>query len=670
MFFANLFGIHPETGFWSNFERMDGYVSLVHTFLYMLVLGSVLMVKEHWQYLLNTTLVVATLVAIYGLAQYFGAVEGSSRIDSRLGNAAYMAVYMLFHIFIAFWLFIGTKNHTKKVVYAFLAIMFTFVLIETGTRGTALGLGVGVLTMLGYVGLFGTQFKEFKKYAIGGFAFLLLAIGGFIAARDTQLIQSNPNLARIANISLDDLKVRATIWGMAWEGVKERPLLGWGQGNFNYVFNEQYQPSLYAQEQWFDRSHNIFFDWLIAGGFIGLALYLSVFAACIYYLLVRPLIDKKDTSFSVLERGILLGVLAGYFTHNFVVFDNIVSYIFFAIILGLIHARVSAPIKEVEAVKVDETIITQFMVPVMAVVMIAVIYFAHVPGMAAATDLIDALQEKDAALRLEQFNDALKRDSFATQEIVEQLAQQAMSVARDQKATPEIRQKYAARAEEELLKLAAEKPGDARIHVFIGSYYRAIGQLEKAKEQMDLARTFSPRKSSIIIQQGFIELSLNKEPEALAYFKEAYELDTRNLEAREYYAASLFSSDRPQEAIALMDSDAAKARFAKSDFLLGAANEAGQVDFLIELFKARLEADPNNAQNWATLAFLYHQKGDMDEAISVLEAGKAKVPTFARTATCIADNIKNGKDPQVGCVGNPDAATPKTISTQPVVKKP
>jgi len=43
---------------------------------------------------------------------------------------------------------------------------------------------------------------------------------------------------------------------MAWEGVKEKPLLGWGQENFNLVFNKYYEPSLYGQEVWFDRVHN------------------------------------------------------------------------------------------------------------------------------------------------------------------------------------------------------------------------------------------------------------------------------------------------------------------------------------------------------------------------------------------------------------------------------
>jgi O-antigen ligase/tetratricopeptide (TPR) repeat protein len=653
MFFANLFGQHPQSSFWSNFERMDGYVSLVHTFLYMVVLGSVLNTKEHWQRLLNTSLVVAFLVALYGLAQYGQLVDGSVRIDSRLGNAAYMAVYMLFHIFIAFWLFVESKSQNSKILYGFLAVMFTFVLIQTGTRGTALGLAVGVLTMSGYVGLFGSKFKEFRKYAAGAFILLVLAIIGFVAFRDTAFIQNNPSLARIANISSKDLTIRATIWGMAWEGVKERPLLGWGQSNFNYVFNEQYEPSLYAQEQWFDRSHNIIFDWLITGGILGFLAYFSIFFVCLYYLFVRPLLDKNDNSFTVLERGVLLGILAGYLTHNFVVFDNIVSYIFFAMILGLIHSRVSTPIKEVEKTKVDEAIIMQFATPVVAVVTIFIIYFAHMPSMAAAGDIIDAMREQNPDRRLDEFKEALDRGSFAEQEIVEQLAQNAMTFLRDTKLPDSTKQAYAAYAEERLLQLAQNKPGDARIHVFIGSYYRSIGQADKAAEQMQIAHELSPRKQSIIIQQGFVEMTRGDNEKAVEYFKQAYDLDTRSLESREYYAAGLFYVGQNDQAVALMDSDDAKARFAKSEFLLAAAKEAGATDFMIELFRERIEVmsatDKTAPQNWATLAYLYYEKGDKEQAIAVLEESKTVLPNFVQTATCIVDNIKGGNPPEEGC---------------------
>lgn len=663
MFFANLFGAHPQSSFWSNFERMDGYVSLVHTFLYMLVLGSVIQSKKHWKLLLNTSLTVAFIVAFYGLAQYGGFVEGSNRIDSRLGNAAYMAIYMLFHIFIAFWQFVETKSVGQKILFGSLVAMFTFVLIETGTRGTAVGLAVGVMVMSAYIGLFGTQFKEYRKYAIGGFIFLLLAGGAFIAGRDTDFVKSNDNLARIANISLDDLKIRGIIWGAALEGVKERPLLGYGQSNFNYVFNENYDPRLYAQEQWFDRAHNIFMDWLVTGGLVGLIAYLSIFGWCVYYLFVRPIMQKDDQAFDVMERGVLLGILAGYFTHNLVVFDNIISYIFFAIILALINSRVGIIPKRIAEFKVDKMIVSQFAAPVMAVVLVAVIYFFHAPGMQAAGDIIDAFRVQDPAARLEKFKLAVSRDAFAQQEITEQLAQQAMGMVRNQQVSEEIRNEYMALAEEQLMRLAEDKPGDARVYVFIGSYYRSITNLEKAEEYMALARKYSPNKQAIIAQQGFVALSMGKNAEARDFFQTAFELDTRNLEAREFYAATLLYANEPEAALALMHDENGDVsdevilqRFAESDFLLSAANQFGQSDLVMKLFEYRLNNDVagnpdwrSDPQNWASLAFLYYQQDDTEKAIATLNEAKELIPSFATTASCFVDNLENNRDPQEGC---------------------
>jgi len=656
MFFANLLGQHPSSSFWSNFERMDGYVSLVHTFMYALVLGSVLTTKKHWRYLLNTSLVVAALVAFQGLRQYFGLAEGGGRIDSTLGNAAYMAVYMLFHVFFIFWLFVDTKGLFQKIVYGALAATFIFVLIETGTRGTAVGLAVGVMVMTAYIGLFGKQFKQYRKYALGGLVVLLIAIGAFIGGRDTQFVQNNPNLSRIANISIEDLEIRGIIWSMAWEGVQERPLLGYGQSNFNYVFNEYYDPRLYAQEQWFDRSHNIFFDWLVTGGFLGLLAYLSIFVAAVYYLFIQPFRKGAPETFTVIERGILLGLLAGYFTHNFVVFDNIVSYIFFAITLGLIHQRVATPVTKIQKAKVDTSIISQVVAPMVIAGLVAIFYFVHLPGIQAAGDVIDALREQDPEVRLELFQRAFDRDSFAQQELTEQLSQQAMTFARDAQVPAEIRDAYLAETQTRLEILQEQKPGDARVHVFIGSYYRSIGDYEKAAQQMQTAHELSPEKQAIILQQGFVALSQNDNPAAVDYFQKAFKLDERNPEAREYYAASLFYVDRGDEAIALMNSPAVERRFAGSEFLISAANQQGRADFAAELFEIRVQTEPDaqqswrmEPQNWATLAFLYYELEDTQKAVATLEEAMQVIPDFAPTAQCIAGNIEAGNDPQEGC---------------------
>jgi O-antigen ligase/Tfp pilus assembly protein PilF len=650
MFFANLFGQHPPSSFFSNFERMDGYITLVHVFLYALLLGSVLTTKQLWFYFLNTALVAAAAVGIYALAQYGGLAEGPGRLQSFLGNAAYLAVHMLFHIFIAFWLFVETKNPLARVIYALLAVMFIFVLLETGTRGTFIGFLTGSFAMVTYIGLFGARFKQFRRYALGTVAIILLGVTGLFLARDTAFVQENDNLARFANISLDDLETRATIWGMAWEGVQERPLLGWGQGNFNYVFNREYEPELYDQEQWFDRAHNVFFDWLIAGGFLGLIAYLGIFVAAAYYLFLRPLQDPSDERFTVLERGVLIGILVGYFTHNLVVFDNIVSYIFFAVIIGIIHSRVARPIPAVENAKVDTPIVTQFAAPVAVVAVGVLIYVLHVPGMTAAGAIIDGFQARgNPQAQLAAFERAVAADSFAQQEVVEQLTQRAISVARNPNVPEEMKQQFVSRAEAELEELVREKPGDARIHVFFASFYRAIGRNEAAREQIATARELSPEKPAIIIQQGVVELALGNNEAARDFFRTAVELTPDNIEAREFLAAAHLYNGDVASATALAETEGIRRRFAESDFLLTAANSAGAYELLSDLYEIRIDENPSNAQNYASLAFVHYREDNTEAAVATLKAGRDAIPSFEQAATCFIDNIENGRDPQEGC---------------------
>ncbi|MEX2341246.1 MAG: hypothetical protein WD605_02915, partial [Candidatus Paceibacterota bacterium] len=107
MFVANIFGEYAPKSFWSNFERMEGWVMLVHFFLYFVVLGSVIKTEKLWNWFFNTALVAAVIMSLYALAQVAGVVDisqgGAWRVDARLGNSTYLGVYMLFHMFIAAW---------------------------------------------------------------------------------------------------------------------------------------------------------------------------------------------------------------------------------------------------------------------------------------------------------------------------------------------------------------------------------------------------------------------------------------------------------------------------------------------------------------------------------------------------------------------------------------
>lgn len=650
MFIASMFAYYPHTALWSNYERMDGFVMLAHVWAYLVVLLAMLRTKEEWWWFLHTSLAVAVIVVFYGLNQLTGNIN--YRIDSTLGNSTYMGIYMLFHMAIAGYLALQTNSRAQQIGYGLLALLFALIMVQTGTRGTVLGFAIGAMVMVGYVAAFGWRYPQTRKVAVGGCMALVLLGAGFYALRDSAPVQNNPTAARIANINLEkDLEIRQIVWGMAWEGIKERPVMGWGIGNYNYIFNQNYDPRMYAQEQWFDRVHNLVLDWLIYGGIIGLALYGSVFLAIFYYLIYRPW-RYDGQKLTVLEQALLVGLMVGYLLHNMVVFDNLVSYIFFAIFMALLHFRVATPWNRLQAVRISPIMTKQLYAPVIAVLMIVTIYYVNIPHRAAAKDIIVAMRTNDIAERYEIFDRALTRGSFAQQEIVEQFVQQAIAISQAEQVDSATKVQFAERAEAEIRAMIERKPGDARLHVFAAGYYRAINQVGRAAEELAIARALSPKKQSIIMQQGANALAQANPEMALEFFKEAFLLDERYHTAREYYAAMLFETGADEEARILVTEGGQTLikSLADNDYVISLLNTKEEYSILTQVFEERVSRADALPQAWASLAFLYYQNDEADKAVEALERAVEAVPSFATTATCISDNIKAGNSPEEGCI--------------------
>src|ERR1700683_4326675 len=106
---ADAQGVNPGKSFWSNFERMDGWVTIAHLFCYIVVAACVINAEKLWRWLFELSLAISVFIDLDRFAQILGVaglgqagVSGlSTRIDATFGNPIYLAVYMLFHVFIA-----------------------------------------------------------------------------------------------------------------------------------------------------------------------------------------------------------------------------------------------------------------------------------------------------------------------------------------------------------------------------------------------------------------------------------------------------------------------------------------------------------------------------------------------------------------------------------------
>ena len=657
---ADAQGVHPFKSFWSNYERMDGWVTIAHLLLYTVVASVMVNSEKLWRRLFQFSLVISVLLGVYGLLQvtgFFALGEGgtaglSARIDATFGNPIYMAVYMLFHVFIAamlwtqMWVERGPgKRMGHSIFYGAIILFDTIALLLTGTRGTMVGLAVGLLVVDVLVISLASHSRNAWRIAVASFVAMIVLAGGFLAVRDAAWVQKVGFLQRLATISTQDntTKARFMNWGMAWQGVKERPILGWGQENYAIVFDKYYDPGMYAQESWFDRVHNIVFDWLVAGGFLGLIAYLLIFVATLWAVWRR--VHGSGHVFTIAERSLLTGLLVAYFIHNFFVFDNVTSYILFGTILAYIVWRTSEARKPVSIY--EGPIVSRSALPIIAAVLVVVVggvvYEVNGKALAANKMLIKAITPTSAQsilTNLEYFQVSIGYGTFGTQEAREQLAQISSQIASANLPT-DVKQKFFTAAVEQMTLQGKVSPLDARFPLFVGVTEDAYGDYINGAVALQKAHELSPAKQSILFEMGSNALTRGDSAAALAHFKTAYELEPHFDQARVLYAVLLIQTGNDAlagEILAPIVSTGAAA----DPRIATAYASRNEYTKIIPIWQASIKADPTNIQSYFTLAAAMYVMGDRNGAVTVLEAAKQQSPTSATQIDPFIQQVKDG----------------------------
>ena len=555
---ANLFGEAPLKSFWSNFERMEGYIALLHLGAFFLVASSIFKTSESlskrasggvsWKHWWNTSLVASLLMAIYSLFQLAGVFkinQGGVRVDGTLGNAAYLAVYMLIHIFVAGIFFYKNRSNTLlKWVYGVLFILLTIILYHTATRGAILGF-LGGFIIVALLNLSKRAEPRLRKGSAVALVVLALLAGGFWLARDSSLVGASPVLSRFANITTEELKGggRSFVWPMALKGVMEKPLLGWGQDNFNYIFNKYYDPNMFRLEPWFDRAHNIFLDWAVAGGLLGLLSYLSLYGALLF------LIWRRIDNISYTERTLLTGLISAYFFHNFFVFDHLISYILFFALLAQIH---SESVREQVSESVSAPRESGILLPVVTLATIGVIFVVNIGPARTNLNLLGALAGsydlrggKTESIIL--FKKAYAGTHLGRSEVVEQIASRSVTILSSDLPI-EMRNDFYSFVSDAVSAHAEKYSSDARYQLLAGSLYSSFGKLDEALSFLDKAIELSPGKQSIRLEKGSVLINQGERREALNVFKEAYEMAPENIDALvAYLIGAIYVGDRELE---------------------------------------------------------------------------------------------------------------------------
>ena len=568
---ADFLGVSPYNSFWSRFERMEGYLMFLHLFGYFLLLITVLKTKKDWLLFFNLFVGAGLLVGGYGVMQLLGLKEaiqgGGVRIDGTIGNPTYLAAYMMLISALTLVLLFNARSKGWRYGYLGVFIFNLIILYFTASRGAFLALIVTVpLFLLAYIFLIAKNDplkRLYKRIAISLLILIALLPLGFQLIKNTNFVQESNVLSRFTNLSLTDFTIRARfyIWNIGLRGFLERPILGWGQENFLQVFAKHYDPRLYDQEPWFDRSHNLIFDWLINAGILGLISYLSLFV--IFFMnLYRA---WKSKVLDIREGVVLLLALIAYFIQNLFVFDNFNTYIiFFALLAYLDFLGREADSAKDKAVQVDQNKVMPSIIAatIILIAMSGIIYFVNIRPANAAKGIIDGLQatadQTDPVNKtLTAFKQALDLNTFGEAEVLEQLARVSttlMNQPMDNRIKAQFLNFSSARLESYLERF----PNDIRVHLFTGALYAASASfnpqgLTKGREHFEIGLKLSPKKQSVLFVLADNYLRLGASDKALELLNRAVDLEPKDFEAQTNKAIIYLLLGQPGEVLKVIE---------------------------------------------------------------------------------------------------------------------
>lgn len=362
---AAAFAVDSHAAFWSNYERGEGGFQMLHYYAFFFLLACLFDGKRDWVRLLWVSLGAAVGMIFYGIGSVIfifrsdgsfynpfgfigpyvenGKLAGPTflsrflagdRFQGSLGNPAYVAPYLLFSFFYVLWLWMleRAKTFSKNVSYGvFLGFLFIFFYFGSQTRGALVGLVAAIFAFLAILAL---KNKALRMKAVLAVLALTLLMGGLVYFRHTDFVKKLP-AGRLLDIGILDktFQTRLWTWNSAWQGFKERPLLGWGPENFSAVFDKYFDPRHFnpnkQSETWFDYAHSVVFDYLAETGIIGLLSFLGIFAVFFWELARKGAAEGK-----LIGSALLAALVVGYLVQGLALFNVLPIYLNLFLFMG------------------------------------------------------------------------------------------------------------------------------------------------------------------------------------------------------------------------------------------------------------------------------------------------------------------------------------------------
>jgi O-antigen ligase/Tfp pilus assembly protein PilF len=643
---TGLVGVDFWRSFWSTQERSLGIFTLFHLAALALVISSLKKeIPKFW--LLYASLLSAATVSVLALLQLkipnLLLTESINRPGATFGNPTFLAGYLLINIFIAAYCLIHSFKFSSRPAFSPLIWclggslgLMIITIFATQTRGDILGLAVGMVVLL-FLFAFHPPLSSglaSRRYFYGVLvlAFFLAALG-FWLTRQAIIWKLVPGLDRFQNLSLSSAEIEPRLFAYraAWNGFKDRPLLGWGWENFNVVSNKYYEPELLEHnymETRFDKPHNVFLEYLIAGGIFFLLTYLVLFVVFIW------------EAFRGMER--LLGQIAvaasvGYATRSMFVFETLgpllIAYVLFGLIDG-VYQETKKQLPEKTKLVSGRTVRQSLLWAGVAVGLVSVYGSFVIPIQATYYQFwgfhLFVRNKPEAAIR--SFERAIAFPTPYRWNIQRDYAVAVVQAYFYNQGS--VSQEAVRRAIQGMEEVASEHSFDAYNHYALVDMYNEASDVDasysdRAEKQAALALELSPNRQQVLFSLAKTKTLKKENAEALKILKQALDLDPKVPDAHFYYGLVAHVSGEKDIAYQELRKAIAMGRpwknFSEPLVVGNFFADEGHLDDAIQVYKEAKSMAPDNLEIMAKLGAAYYFSGKRDLAKSEFEKIMEKI---------------------------------------------
>jgi O-antigen ligase len=306
----------------------------IEPLLFYAILRSTKPSQTQLRYYVYALILAGTLVSLIGIVQYLRgealitAEEGARRLASVYGSPNNLGLFLGRCIPFALAFFLLKTGQIRLPMGVALGLMLLTVALTQSVGAILIAIPVGIITVI--------LLTYRKKAIIPTLIFIVLTI-----AASFFLAQNSPRFAGLLDISSGTSFMRIRVWESSLEILRQRPFTGLGLDQFLYLFSGEFVRPDAIFDPDLSHPHNIFLDFWIRLGFLGLLwliAFLAIFWRKAFALWQQPQSDER----CILLIG-MMGTMAALLAHGMIdnsIFVQDLVYIF--VILVILLASLAA----------------------------------------------------------------------------------------------------------------------------------------------------------------------------------------------------------------------------------------------------------------------------------------------------------------------------------------